>query len=273
MTELQRVREAAEYVASQTDLRPAVGLILGSGLGGLADEMEDATAISYPNIPHFPASTVPGHKGQLVVGKLAGTPVYAMQGRFHFYEGYPMEQVVRPVRVMAQLGVKTIVVTNAAGGVNESFTAGDLMLITDHINMFGTNPLIGPNEEEFGLRFPDMTEAYDKQLRALAAASGGGARIDSCSKACTWAFRGRPLKRRRKFAWPACWARTRSACPRFLKSLRPATWACGCWASRASATWPRAFCPSRLTHEDVMKVTARVKETFGTLVKGIVAKL
>ncbi|MFS8524806.1 MAG: purine-nucleoside phosphorylase, partial [Limnochordales bacterium] len=168
MSELLRVREAAEYVAGRTELRPEVGLILGSGLGGLADEMEDATAIPYPSIPHFPASTVPGHKGRLVVGRLAGTPVYAMQGRFHFYEGYAMEQVVRPVRVMARLGVRILIVTNAAGGVNESFNPGDLMLIVDHINMFGTNPLIGPNEEEFGVRFPDMTEAYDKELRALA---------------------------------------------------------------------------------------------------------
>src|SRR5690606_10300011 len=106
--------------------------------------------------------------GGLVVGRLAGTPVYAMQGRFHFYEGYAMEQVVRPVRVMARLGVRILIVTNAAGGVNEAFNPGDLSLIVDHLNMFGTNPLIAPNEEEFGVRFPDMTEAYDKELRALA---------------------------------------------------------------------------------------------------------
>lgn len=272
MTELQRVREAAEYVASQTDLRPAVGLILGSGLGGLADEMEDATAISYPNIPHFPASTVPGHKGQLVVGKLAGTPVYAMQGRFHFYEGYPMEQVVRPVRVMAQLGVKTIVVTNAAGGVNESFTAGDLMLITDHINMFGTNPLIGPNEEEFGPRFPDMTEAYDKELRALAAqvAEEQGLKLQ---QGVYMGFSG-PT-----FETPAEIRMARllgadavgmSTVPEVITARHLGVRVLGisCISNMAAG-----ILPEPLTHEDVMKVTARVKETFGTLVKGIVAKL
>lgn len=272
MTELQRVREAAEYVASQTDLRPAVGLILGSGLGGLADEMEDATAISYPNIPHFPASTVPGHKGQLVVGKLAGTPVYAMQGRFHFYEGYPMEQVVRPVRVMAQLGVKTIVVTNAAGGVNESFTAGDLMLITDHINMFGTNPLIGPNEEEFGLRFPDMTEAYDKQLRALAlqVAEEQGLQLQ---QGVYMGFTGP------SFETPAEIRMARmlgadavgmSTVPEVITARHLGVRVLGisCISNMAAGVLPEP-----LSHEDVMKVTDRVKGTFGALVKGIVAKL
>lgn len=147
---------------------PEIGLILGSGLGVLADEIEDPIKIPYQDIPNFPVSTVAGHAGQLVFGKLEGVLVLAMQGRFHFYEGYSLDKVTFPVRVMKELGVKTLIVTNAAGGVNEAFAPGDLMLIKDHINNMGTNPLIGPNDEELGPRFPDMSESYSKRLRAIA---------------------------------------------------------------------------------------------------------
>ncbi|MGY0209244.1 purine-nucleoside phosphorylase [Bacillus subtilis] len=146
---------------------PEIGLILGSGLGVLADEIENPVAIPYEDIPHFPVSTVEGHAGQLVFGDLEGKRVVAMQGRFHFYEGYSMEQVTFPVRVLKLIGVETLIVTNAAGACNENFNPGDLMIITDHINFFGTSPLIGKNANEFGTRFPDMSEAYDKQLVKL----------------------------------------------------------------------------------------------------------
>ncbi|MCT2537449.1 purine-nucleoside phosphorylase [Aquibacillus koreensis] len=159
-----QVQEAATFIEKQLDNKPSVGLILGSGLGVLAEEIQNPTTIPYDAIPHFPVSTVEGHKGQLVLGELEGKQVIAMQGRFHFYEGYAMEQVTFPVRVMKQLGVEHLFVTNAAGGINERFQAGDLMLITDHINNMGTNPLIGPNEENIGARFPDMSEAYNKGL-------------------------------------------------------------------------------------------------------------
>jgi purine-nucleoside phosphorylase len=143
-------------------------LILGSGLGVLADEIENPVKIPYNEIPNFPVSTVEGHAGQLVFGLLKGANVVAMQGRFHFYEGYSLDKVTAPVRVMKELGVETLIVTNAAGGINESFQAGDLMLLTDHINNMGTNPLIGPNDDKFGVRFPDMSESYDIKLRNMA---------------------------------------------------------------------------------------------------------
>ncbi|UTR09547.1 purine-nucleoside phosphorylase [Evansella sp. LMS18] len=158
------IKEAKEYITSRTNIKPETGLILGSGLGVLAEEIEQAEIIPYAEIPGFPSSTVAGHKGQLVIGNLEGKAVVAMQGRFHFYEGYSMELVTLPVRVMKAIGVNTLIVTNAAGGVNESFEAGDLMLINDHINLFGTNPLIGPNNEQLGVRFPDMSRAYCPDL-------------------------------------------------------------------------------------------------------------
>ncbi|MRG86474.1 purine-nucleoside phosphorylase [Salinibacillus xinjiangensis] len=162
---MSKMKDAASFISSKLNQqKPSLGLILGSGLGVLAEEIENPIAIPYEEIPHFPKSTVAGHKGQLVVGSLEGQQVIAMQGRFHYYEGYTMEQVTFPVRVMKALGVSQLIVTNAAGGINESFQPGDLMLIQDHINMMGDNPLIGPNEEEMGPRFPDMSEAYNKKL-------------------------------------------------------------------------------------------------------------
>ncbi|MEQ6390927.1 purine-nucleoside phosphorylase [Bacillaceae bacterium S4-13-58] len=157
--------EASHFIAQKINGKnPVIGLILGSGLGVLADEIDDAVTISYDEIPNFPKSTVEGHKGQLVVGILEGKTVMAMQGRFHFYEGYSMQQVTFPVRVMKELGINHLLVTNAAGGINESFQPGDLMIITDHINMMGTNPLIGKNDRAMGPRFPDMSQAYNRNL-------------------------------------------------------------------------------------------------------------
>ena len=160
-------KQSAEYIQSKLKVTPEIGLILGSGLGILADEIEDAVAIPYSEIPNFPVSTVHGHAGQLVIGQLSGKTVIAMQGRFHHYEGYTMDKVTFPVRVMKLLGVEKLIVTNAAGGVNKDFTPGDLMLITDHINMMG-NPLIGANDDRFGPRFPDMSTAYDKEFQQMA---------------------------------------------------------------------------------------------------------
>jgi purine-nucleoside phosphorylase len=165
----RRIREAAAYIAEKAGgLRPQIGLILGSGLGVLADLIEQAIVLDYADIPHFPVSTVEGHAGQLLLGRVKGKPVLMMKGRFHGYEGYGPETVSFPVRVMKELGVKTLVVTNAAGGINETFQVGDLMVIRDHINLTGRNPLIGPNDDALGVRFPDMSEAYSKRLRALA---------------------------------------------------------------------------------------------------------
>lgn len=168
---LSEIDQATYAVRSSISHHPEVGLILGSGLGGLADLVEEREVVAYKDIPFWPASTVMGHQGQLVVGKLMGATVIVQQGRAHFYEGYSMQEVTLPVRVMNRLGVKTLIVTNAAGAINPSFQPGDVMLITDHIalvGMTGFNPLRGPNLDEFGPRFPDMSQAYDRSLMDLA---------------------------------------------------------------------------------------------------------
>lgn len=162
------IREAAEYIRSRSALAPKVGLILGSGLGVLADHIEQPVSIDYRDIPFFPQSTVEGHAGELLIGTVQGTPVVLMKGRFHMYEGYGPEMTAFPVRVMKELGVTTLLVTNAAGGVNTSYHPGDLMLISDHLNLTGRNPLVGPNDEELGARFPDMSQAYSRRLRDIA---------------------------------------------------------------------------------------------------------
>ncbi len=162
------IDEAAAYIRSTTSVTPEIGLILGSGLGVLGEQLEDAVTIHYADIPHFPVSTVEGHAGELVIGRLQGRNVVLMRGRFHMYEGYEPERTAFPVRVMKALGVKTLLVTNAAGGVNLSYKPGNLMLISDHFNMTGRNPLIGPNDNALGARFPDMSEAYSRRLRAIA---------------------------------------------------------------------------------------------------------
>lgn len=163
---------AAKFLLSQTSLRPKIGLVLGSGLGGFADELTDATRISYTNIPFFPRSTAIGHAGQLVIGKVAGLPVAAMQGRVHLYEGYSAQEVTFPMRVFDCMNIRAVILTNAAGGINQEYKQGALVILTDHINLQGHNPLVGPNDERFGPRFPDMTRAYWKPYRetALAAA-------------------------------------------------------------------------------------------------------
>ncbi len=165
---LKKIYEAVQFIQSRTTVQPGVGIILGSGLGSFAGEIEKESEIPYSEIPHFPVSTVEGHQGKLIFGHINGKPVVAMAGRFHFYEGYEVMDVVFPVRVMKFLGIKTLLVSNAAGGTNPDYNVGDLMLITDHISMFTPNPLIGKNENDLGPRFPDMSEPYKKHLIAKA---------------------------------------------------------------------------------------------------------
>jgi purine-nucleoside phosphorylase len=163
--------EAADFIRSHTEHEPTIGLVLGTGLNPLADEMEGAEVIPYREIPHFPVSTVEGHIGRLVIGELEGQEILVMQGRAHYYEGYSPQHICLPIRAMQLLGIHILIVTNAAGGLNPAFKAGDLMLITDHINligMAGLNPLRGPNDPELGPRFPDMSQAYDLKLREMA---------------------------------------------------------------------------------------------------------
>src|SRR6202142_1142734 len=167
---------AAQFLLSQTSVRPKIGLVLGSGLGGFADELSDATRVPYTNIPFFPRSTAVGHAGQLVIGKAAGVPVAVMQGRVHLYEGYSAHEVTFPMRVFDCINIRAVILTNAAGGINLEYKQGALVVLTDHINLQGHNPLGGPNDERFGLRFPDMKQAYWKPYReiALAAAKRAG---------------------------------------------------------------------------------------------------
>ena len=168
---LEQIDEAAQAVRSRTDHQPRIAMILGSGLNGLAESVEQADRIPFGDVPHFAVSTVEGHAGRLVIGSLEGKDVLVMQGRIHYYEGYGIHRATLPVRVMTRLGIETLFVTNAAGGINPEFLPGDVMLITDHINMMGfsgANPLMGPNLKEFGPRFPDMSQAYDRGLAGAA---------------------------------------------------------------------------------------------------------
>ena len=163
-----KIKETKEFIKSKTDLNPEIGIILGTGLGGLVAEIDIATELSYSNIPNFPVSTVESHAGKSIFGKIAGKKVIVMQGRFHYYERYSMQEITFPIRIMKELGIKILLISNASGGMNPQFSKGDLMILDDHINLLGSNPLIGPNLDEYGPRFPDMSEPYSKRLIALA---------------------------------------------------------------------------------------------------------
>ena len=177
LTILQQIEETVRYIRTLVQEKPSVGIILGSGLGNLAREIRVEKEIAYADIPHFPVSTVEGHQGKLIFGSLDGAPVVVLSGRFHYYEGYAPAQLVYPVRVLKFLGVGTILLSNAAGGMNRDFRVGDLMVITDHISLFTVNPLLGPNESGLGPRFPDMSEPYDRELVKKALVIAGGLKI------------------------------------------------------------------------------------------------
>ena len=268
----QAIEKAASYLRDKISTPPRIGLILGSGLGVLADEIEEAVKIPYEQIPGFPVSTVEGHAGQLVYGRLEGAMVVAMQGRFHYYEGYRMDQVTFPVRVMKALGVKELIVTNAAGGVNERFQPGDLMIITDHINNMGNNPLIGPNDPKLGVRFPDMTEAYSKRLRNIAkevAANLGIPIQEGVYVANTGPSYETPAEIRmiRAFGGDAVGM---STVPEVIVARHAQIEVLGisCISNMAAGILDQP-----LTHDEVMETTERVKANFLRLVKGIIAEM
>jgi purine-nucleoside phosphorylase len=171
-SEFSQATRAARFIMSKTKLRPRIALVLGSGLGAFADEFANAIRIPYKKIPHYPQSTAIGHAGQLVIGKVGNVPVAGMQGRVHLYEGYSAKQVTFPIRVFSRMGIQAIIVTNAAGGINLNYSEGALVALRDHINLQGANPLIGPNDDRFGPRFPDMTRAYDPEFRGFIAEEG-----------------------------------------------------------------------------------------------------
>ena len=163
-----KIKQTSQFILSKTSIKPRVGIVLGSGLGNLANHIEIETAIDYENIPHFPEVTVKGHNGRLLFGKLGGQEIVAMQGRFHYYEGHSMQDLTFPIRIMIDLGIDLLILSNAAGGMNPDFKVGDIMLIKDHINLFPDNPLMGQNDDRLGPRFPDMSDVYDKKLIAKA---------------------------------------------------------------------------------------------------------
>ena len=166
MHKTEEILEAKNYILSKTKEIPEIGIILGSGLGGLADEIENGVVIPYEDIPFFSKSAAVGHANELVIGRLEGKTVVAMKGRYHFYEGYSLDEVTFPVRVMKALGIEKLIITNACGAVNTDFNPGELMLITDHLNLVGINPLIGKNNDDLGTRFPDVSEVYNREMRA-----------------------------------------------------------------------------------------------------------
>lgn len=265
----QAINQASAYINSKITEAPKVGLVLGSGLGVLADEIENRTEIPYNEIPDFPVSTVEGHKGQLVIGELQGVQVIAMQGRFHYYEGYSLDKVTFPIRVMKAIGVEKLIVTNAAGGVNTSFEPGDLMIISDHINNTGQNPLIGPNDPEFGVRFPDMSTAYSKELRNKAKQVADNLNIPV--KEGVYFGNTGPT-----YETPAEIRMTRilggdavgmSTVPEVVVARHAGIEVLGisCISNMAAGILDQP-----LSHDEVIETTERVKENFLALVKGII---
>ncbi|WP_409346521.1 purine-nucleoside phosphorylase [Paenibacillus sp. MBLB4367] len=269
--EAERVQAAAGYLEAKLR-KPEVGLILGSGLGVLAELIENATVIPYEDIPYFPVSTVEGHAGELVAGTVQGKSVLMMKGRFHLYEGYDGSAVSFPVRVMKALGVRTLIVTNAAGGVNTGFQVGELMLIADHINLMNRSPLIGPNDPAFGVRFPDMSEAYARRLRTIArdVAAGQGIRLqEGVYTGLLGPTYETPAEIRmvRTLGGDAVGM---STVPEVIAARHAGIEVLGisCITNMAAG-----ILQQKLSHEEVIETTERVKQTFLDLVLGIIAKL
>lgn len=267
----EKCKQAADYIKTQYDAEGAIGLILGSGLGEMADELENAKAVNYVDIPNFPKTTVPGHAGKLILGYIDGVKVLCMQGRFHFYEGNDMKTVVMPVRVMKLLGVKALIVTNAAGGVNRSFKEGTLMIIDDFINFMGQNPLYGPNADEFGTRFPDMTLAIDPKYNALAKQCAKDLGIDDIVRSGVYmSFSGPSFETPAEIRFAeriGADAVGMSTVPELITARHAQLPAIGisCITNMAAG-----ITGAELTHAEVQQTADRVKGQFKALVKAIV---
>jgi purine-nucleoside phosphorylase len=265
---LKKINETKSFIQERINYKPEIGMILGSGLGVLAEEIEEAIRIDYKEIPNFPISTVEGHKGQLVIGKLQGKNVIAMQGRFHYYEGYSMQEVTFPVRVMKALGVEKIIITNAAGGVNREFNPGDLMIITDHINFGFDNPLIGRNYDELGPRFPDMSHSYNKELINLA--KKAGIELDIDLKEGTYMFLTGPTYETpaeiRMAAYLGADAVGMSTVPEVITAVHSDIKVLGisCITNMAAGILDKP-----LDHKEVIETSEKVKNKFIMLIKEI----
>lgn len=265
----KRLRDAAAWIANRMPAPPAVGVILGSGLGEFAALVEEAVTVPYGEIPGFPASAVVGHEGKLVAGRVRGVPIVVLSGRVHFYEGHPMSAVVFPARVLGLLGCRAVIVTNAAGGVNRTFRPGDLMLIEDHVNGFGTNPLIGANDDLLGPRFPDMSDAYRKDLRDVALAVARRERLP-LKRGVYLGLHGpsyeTPAEIRMFRTW-GCDAVGMSTVPEVIALNQMSVGVVGisCITNMAAGVLPK-----RLVHSEVLETTARVKGRFVRLLSGLV---
>jgi purine-nucleoside phosphorylase len=267
-----QIGDAVDYIRGVTDQPVEIALVLGSGLGVLAERMERISVIPYGDIPNFPISTVEGHAGELIIGRAAGRPVVLMNGRFHLYEGYDAQTIAFPVRVMRALGARTLVVTNAAGGINTGFQPGDLMLIEDHINLTGKNPLIGPNDEQIGPRFPDMSEAYGRRLRELAqqaADEQGISLVRGVYAGLLGPSYETPAEIRMLRALGAD-AVGMSTVNEVIAARHAGMEVLGisCISNMAAGILPRP-----LSHREVMETAERVKEKFLSLVLAILPKL
>jgi len=267
-----KIRETVAAILDRHPQRPVLGLILGSGLGPYAESFREKTVIPFQELPHFPRSTVPGHSGSLVLGEAEGVPAVAMQGRVHFYEGYTMAEVTYPIRVLGGLGIRQLIVTNAAGGINVNFRPGDLMLITDHINLMGTNPLIGKNLDELGPRFPDMSDAYDTGMRETALRTAGDWGI-SLHQGVYLGLTGPSYETPaeiRMFRSLGADAVGMSTVPEVVVANHMGIRILGlsCITNMAAGILPR-----KLTHQEVMDTTEMVKEKFISLLRGIVPAL
>ncbi|WP_010677099.1 purine-nucleoside phosphorylase [Bacillus timonensis] len=266
------IMEATNYILSKTEHRPTIGMILGSGLGTLAEDIENAVVIPYNEIPHFARSEAIGHANELVIGQLKNKTVVAMKGRFHYYEGFSMDEVTFPVRVMKALGVENLLITNACGAVNTNFKPGDLMLITDHINLTGANPLIGPNNDELGTRFPDLSGAYNKELRGIAQAVADEKNITLQQGVYAW-WSGPTYETPaeiRMIRTLGADAVGMSTVPEVIVATHAGMKVLGisCLTNMASGILDQP-----LTHDEVIEVAGKVKTTFIELVKGILERV
>lgn len=272
MTLGEQINQASSFVRQRTKIKPKIALILGSGLGALAHEIEAEATLPYAEIPNFPPSTVEGHSGQFVVGQLEGKAVVAMAGRVHFYEGYTMQQVVFPIRVMHALGAEALIVSNAAGGINRQWHRGDLMIIADHINFFGTNPLIGPNDPDLGPRFPDMSQPYDPEFIALAersAASDGAVIRKGVYVGVSGPSYETLAELRMLRGWGAD-AVGMSTVPEVIAARHLGMRVLGITAITDMATGEQV---QQVTHEEVIAVAKEVEPKFIRLVKRIVREM
>ena len=270
-----RRKEAAAFIQSKCSLKPEIGLILGSGLGDLADEIQNKTIIPYKEIPYFPLSTVKGHAGEMVIGTLEGKNVIAMKGRFHFYEGYSQQQIAFPVWVMRTLGTSVLIATNAAGGINRSFSPGDLMIIVDHINLLWDNPLIGPNDDELGVRFPSMRLAYTWELveTAQKAAQKAGVEVKRGVYVATQGpnygtgAEGEFLRLLRADAVGM------STVPEVIAATHAGMRTLGLSCITDASKDPKAGEEGILTHEEVVRVANETKPRFIRLMKAVLAEI